>query len=54
MYSKIEKVTTVAMVAEMATVTYLPSFASAKNPPRRPSKLRVPIKLVTMVAELAE
>lgn len=42
------------MVAEMATVMYLPSFASAKKPPRRPSKLRVPIKLVTMVAEFAE
>lgn len=42
------------MVADMATVKYLPSFASARKPPRRPSKLRVPIKLVTMVAELAE
>lgn len=42
------------MVADITTVKYLPSFASAKKPPRRPRRLRVPITLVTMVAELAE
>lgn len=42
------------MIAEIATVRYRPSFASAKNPPKRPRRLRVPMKLVTMFADFAD
>ena len=51
---KNEKLTMAVMVAEIATVRYLPSLASAKNPPRRPRRLRVPMKLVTIVADFAD
>lgn len=42
------------MEAKIETVRYLPSFASARKPPSRPRRLRVPMKLVTTVADLAE
>lgn len=42
------------MDAKIATVKYRPSLASAKKPPRRPRRLRVPMKLVTMVADFAD
>ena len=42
------------MDAKIATVKYRPSLASAKKPPRRPRRLSVPMKLVTMVADFAE
>lgn len=40
--------------AEIATILYRPSLASAKKPPRSPKRLRVPMKFVTMVADFAD
>ena len=42
------------MAPKVATAKYRPSLASAKKPPRRPRRLRVPMKLVTMVADFAD
>lgn len=42
------------MIPEIVTAKYRPSLASAKKPPRRPRRLRVPMKLVTMVADFAD
>lgn len=39
------------MDANIATVKYRPSLASATNPPNNPRRLRVPMKLVTIVAD---
>lgn len=51
MYALKLKLTTAAMDAKIATVKYRPSLASATNPPNKPKRLRVPMKLVTIVAD---
>jgi hypothetical protein len=48
------KLTKAVIVPKIATARYRPSLASAKKPPRRPRRLRVPMKLVTMVADFAD
>ena len=45
------KLTIAATDAKIATVRYRPSLASATNPPNKPNRFRVPMKLVTMVAD---
>lgn len=48
------KLTKAAMEPEIATVRYLPSFASATKPPSNPRRFKVPRKLVTIVADFAD
>ena len=50
----ISKLTKAVIIAKIATVKYRPSLASAKKPPKRPRRLRVPMKLVTMFADFAD
>lgn len=53
MQNDIYMLTTAVMVENIATVKYRPSFASAKKPARSARRLRLPMKLVTIVADFA-
>lgn len=49
----LEKLTSVCTEANMAIVLYLPRKESARKPPSRHKRKQVPIKSVTILAEVA-